>query len=410
VVFSRSVYHGWVIVALAALSFMLVIGITSSGFGLFVLPVSSEYGLSRANMNTAFILVNIGSALFAPFVGRLIDRYPARPVMIVSSLLFGLALVGLGLTRSLWVSVLLLAIVLPIAIDGASLIAMSALVARWFNARRGLAISVSVIGVSLGGVIVTPLVAMLIAGSGWRTTLVVCGVAASALLLFSALLVRDRPAPGEVEAGEGQPVHPAVSSVLPRADAPQGIITILRMPKFWFIGLGAGLASGIGASIFMSIVPFAMARGLDLASATLLVSVTSATSVAGKLLLAPFADRVNKLWALVAIVALTAPMNLVLLASHGTMPMLVSIAILGLASGALPAVLYALLADMFGIASYGTVRGLFSPMQALFVASGLRFAGEVYDRTGSYDLMFMVFLVLQFVSAALILMVLWCRR
>lgn len=409
-VFSRSVYHGWVIVALAALSFMLVIGITSSGFGLFVLPVSSEYGLSRANMNTAFILVNIGSALFAPFVGRLIDRYPARPVMIVSSLLFGLALVGLGLTRSLWVSVLLLAIVLPIAIDGASLIAMSALVARWFNARRGLAISVSVIGVSLGGVIVTPLVAMLIAGSGWRTTLVVCGVAASALLLFSALLVRDRPAPGEVEAGEGQPVHPAVSSVLPRADAPQGIITILRMPKFWFIGLGAGLASGIGASIFMSIVPFAMARGLDLASATLLVSVTSATSVAGKLLLAPFADRVNKLWALVAIVALTAPMNLVLLASHGTMPMLVSIAILGLASGALPAVLYALLADMFGIASYGTVRGLFSPMQALFVASGLRFAGEVYDRTGSYDLMFMVFLVLQFVSAALILMVLWCRR
>jgi hypothetical protein len=65
-------------------------------------------------------------------------------------------------------------------------------------------------------------------------------------------------------------------------------------------------------------------------------------------------------------------------------------------------VFYTLLADRFGIASYGTVRGLAAPVTTMLSAVCVRFAGEVFDRTGGYELMFSCFVGLMLVAAVVI--------
>lgn len=71
----RRIYYGWFIVAASMLIYMLIIGSTFSVFGLFVQPVSEEFGLSRADMNTGLILLNLGNAALAPFIGQILGEF-----------------------------------------------------------------------------------------------------------------------------------------------------------------------------------------------------------------------------------------------------------------------------------------------------------------------------------------------
>lgn len=69
---------------------MLAIGSTTYAFGLFVAPLSLEFELSRADANGGLIFLLLGFALWASFVGRWMDRLPARAVMIGGALLFAI--------------------------------------------------------------------------------------------------------------------------------------------------------------------------------------------------------------------------------------------------------------------------------------------------------------------------------
>lgn len=77
----RSIYHGWWVVLAGFVCTMMAIGSTTYSFGLFVAPLSTEFGLSRADSNTGFIFLLLGFALWAPLVGRALDRVSARAVV-----------------------------------------------------------------------------------------------------------------------------------------------------------------------------------------------------------------------------------------------------------------------------------------------------------------------------------------
>ena len=79
--------YGWFMVGVSMLLLLLTVGPTSYAFGLFVLPVSEDLGLSRADINTGLILLNFGMAALAPFVGRLLDRTSIRLTMGLSAAL-----------------------------------------------------------------------------------------------------------------------------------------------------------------------------------------------------------------------------------------------------------------------------------------------------------------------------------
>src|SRR4051812_2974377 len=103
-------YYGWVIVAVGMIVMALAVGASIAAFGLYVLPVSTEFGLTRAQVNTAPILLNFGMAVAGPLLGRLLDQHSARLLMVASALLFGGSLILLGLSQNVWLSAAVVAV------------------------------------------------------------------------------------------------------------------------------------------------------------------------------------------------------------------------------------------------------------------------------------------------------------
>jgi MFS family permease len=403
------IYYGWCVTAVAVLVYMLIVGSTVGAFGLFVLPVSEELKLSRAEMNTAMILMNLGFAGLAPLVGWLLDRFPVRRVQIVSGLVFGAGLALLGVSRSIPLSAGLLLAAVPLGYLGVGTLTMSVLLARWFVLHRGRAMALAGIGMSLGNVTVTPLVGLLVEAEGWRTALLIMGAVLAPLLAGLGLLVRDPGAddrePGRPSAAAAAPAAPTgaptgAPTAAPKA-APAGFGVILRLPQFWSLGLSAAMAMSVAQAVAVTLVPLGRESGLSTMQAASLMSVLGAGAITGALIAAAIADRLDRILLLTAILALGGVVNALLPFAHGYGLLLGGAGLLGVTMGGLTPVFFALLADRFGTPSFGTVRGLTMPLVAAMGMVAIRFAGEVFDRTGGYDAMFQAFVAAQLVSAAL---------
>lgn len=400
-------YYGWYIVAIGLAALTLTIGSVFTSFGLFVRPVSEEFNLSRANMNTALIVLNSGMALAAPFVGRMLDRYPIQRVMAGSAILLGASFVVLGLSHNVWLSTGVLALPLAIATLGTGTLTSRTMVARWFTVQRGRAMAILAIGISMGGILVVPVVGFLLESMAWRQTLIVMGCAIAAIILLLAPFVRDKPGLDDVETKRSEGSHqdqplaaPAESrgSMTP-LKAPQ----LLRMSQFWSIGLSTAVTLGVLQTFTITVVPLAQQGGLTTTQAASLMSIVAAAAITGKLLLAWVADRLNRVILLACLFGLLALANGTLLFGKGYFLLALCCAFVGLCSGVVAPTFYALMADRFGPASFGTASGLAEPLVMIGSAVCARFGGEVFDRTGSYDLMFTTFVGVLLVASTLML-------
>ena len=396
------IYRGWHMVAIGMLALMLAVASAIHSYSLYVLPVSAEFGLSRADFNTGLILINFGMAISAPVIGRQLDRRSIRLVMAISAIMLGGSLVVLGLSSNLWLSAAMLAIPLAGAVVGTGTLSSTTLVARWFTAYRGRAMAIATIGISLGPVVVVPLIGLLLETLDWRRSLIVTGCAVGVLLLALVPFVRDRPGPDDSETSSADAALDAASAQPQASGGPITLSTLMKAQPFWTITIGSGLCFGVHQTLIVSLAPIAQEQGLSIATSASLLSLFGVAAIAGKLLLAWRGDRVDRLLLLVILFGLTPAANVALMFGHGYGALLGCAALLGLLTGATAPTFLALLADRFGTASYGTVSGAASFISTMLGAAALRFGGEVFDRTGSYRFMFISFVVISAVSALLV--------
>ena len=174
------------------------------------------------------------------------------------------------------------------------------------------------------------------------------------------------------------------------------------MPQFWTISVGVAIGLAIPQALMITIVPMALEEGLSTIQAASLISVAGIASIAAKLLLAVVADRVDRIVLLSALFALGSLTSAMLVVSENYLALLCAAALMGVTSGTIPPIYQALVPDRFGLASFGTVRGMIVPITAGTGAVAVRFIGEVFDRTGGYDIGFMVFVAADLLAAALI--------
>jgi len=372
--------------------------------------VSAELGLSRAQMNTAIGLVSFGNAALAPFVGWLLDRVSAKSVMLVCSIMYGVSMVTLGITHSLWLSALTLTLGIPLAYLGAGSLSATLLVARWFTARRGRAMMLTGLGLSLGSLVGPPAIGLLVEANGWRTSLLILGVGLGALLASLAVIVRERPGPNDVESTREPVSALRAAEENRRAPSPMNVLAILRMPQFWTMSVSTAVAMGAFTTIALSLVPMARAHGFSMLGATGLMSVMGAAAIAGALLLAPIADRVDRVSLLSGLFLLGVLLNVVLLSGYRYAILLAAAITLGVATGTATPTFYAVLADRFRSSSFGTVRGISFLLIGVFGVLELRFGGALFDKTGDYRATFGAAIALSVAAAALMLTTRFTRR
>ncbi len=384
-------YFGWVVVIVGAFIMMLAMGTTVGVFGLYVLPVSQEFGLSRADVNTGFAFMNIGGAFIAPLVGRAADTFSIRAVMAAGAFCYAIASITIGLSHNMWLSAAAIGLVLPVTIGGMTSFGVMAMVTRWFEAQRARALALATIGMSLGSVVMAPIVGWMLETVGWRHMLVGQGVVLGSLFLVLIFILRDRPGANDVEPRPAGSDETSPSQSIAAADhKPLSTREILGRPKFYLIALTMAFGMSTMQAVTITLIPMVQEIGVTVTVAAGIISIMGIAGIVGRLFIAAIGDRVNKPITLAVSLILFGVLVAFLPVPGSYWPVAVIAAVIGFIGGAVLPLCLAILAEVVGPSSFASANGLASLMMALFGAVAIRVSGDLFDATGTYHAVFMV--------------------
>ena len=279
----RKLFYGWWIVGAGLVSMTLSSGLFFNGFGFYFLPIQSQFGWSSTAMSGAVSLSRLESGLLGPLEGYLIQRYGPQRVMFVGFLVFAL---GFALLSQSTHIVTFYAAILVMAL-GSGLAGFAAVVAainNWFRRNRTKAFGISMLGLGLGGVIFSSLLAWSIAEFGWQNTALFSGALLLILGLPIARIVRYSPEPYGLLPDGDKPEDEAESSsddetrrrIVPPSDEDFTWKEALQTPAFWIISVCHALALvAISATGVHQVAYMENDLGLSGARAALVVVVLS---------------------------------------------------------------------------------------------------------------------------------------
>lgn len=374
------IYYGWFVLAASAVAELLAQGATSYAAGLFVLPLQAEFHISRADANSTILVLFLGAAVAAPLVGKLLDRYPIRWVILLGAIVFSGSLAAIATMSSLWAMALVLFVPAAFGFMAIGPLSTSTLATRWFHKRRGLALGFAAVATSGGGFVVVPLLSHAIQAYGWRQGLFYEAVAIGIIIILLALLVlRDNPASVGLQ---DHPENQGRAAQL-QAQAP-GWRAILSKRVFWLPSLALANISGTCQAIIVTIVPYGVQLGVSVTEAALFISAFAICAAVSKVLAGFLADRIDQRWLLVAAILFMILSQLLLCLVPTYHALFISSCLAGTSLGFALPIAAGLIAAAFGAQSFGAAMGWTYTMVLTFAIVATRFIGFVYDQTHGY--------------------------
>ena len=383
-------YYGWRVVLAANLGIMVGFSVFAYTFGVFVKPLSQQFGWNREAISQGFAISALAAAVCSPLAGRWLDRYGLRRILLSCMALYSCALAGLGLLGQhigqFYVTCLVIG-----AVGNVSQIGFAHAISSWFQECRGRAMGVVLAGDGIGLMIFPVIAQSMIGHSGWRSGYI--------LLASLTLLIGLPPA---ILYGRPRQEHIVTAHV----SEPMGVTWQkgLLSYSFWIIVSVLFLSSLSVNGAVTHQVPLLTDHGMPARSAALTISVLGGANVAGRLGTGWLLDRFPG--PRVGFVLLLVASGGILLLPHAATFILGCIAalLLGLGAGGISNTTPYLLTRYFGLRSFSTLYGLTFTFYAVAGGTGPVLMGRVFDRTGSYTSTLTMFGCITVVGAFLMLL------
>jgi MFS family permease len=356
-------------------------GLAFYTFGVFVVPLVEAFGWTRGTVSGAASSLIIGTAITAPIIGSIIDRYGVRRVGIGSmiALALGYAVLSqlgdsIAMFYAAWLALSLIG-------GGTTPVVWTRTVGVWFDRGRGLALGLALAGSGFASLFAPVLTNKAIAAWGWQGGYLAIG----AFILFLAvpliaLFLKDRPpvvAPATTRIAAGAGAAPELPGL--------SLEEARRTAAFWKIALGFFFVSGVVAALIINLVPLLIDRGLDRADAAAIASVMGIAVLGGRIGIGFLLDRLHAPAVARTLLGLCAGGCLLL--SLGDVPgWVIGLAVmsLGLAAAAEVDLVAFLTSRFFGMKAYGKIYGWQLTAFYLGAAIGPFAAGRAYDHFQSY--------------------------
>jgi sugar phosphate permease len=392
------IFYGWWIVVICLMALAVSFGIGFYSIGIFFNPLMEEFGWNRTQVS-AVVTVYWGIiALTSPGVGRFLDLYGPTRTMFMGLMGSTLFLSLLSLTRSLVYFYFMYAL-LAISHISLSSIPYGYLISRWFQRKRGTAMGITTAGISLGGVIITPIANALITTLGWRMAYLLLGVCTLGVMLPLLLFIKEGPEQMGL-APDGQ--RGEISSHTPPPPEPVWRTgEALRTPVFWMASLGLFLVYGTVFGTLSHQVPFFRDMGMAPARAATLFSFTAAMGVVGKLIFGYLMDKLPPRAVVSSCFLLQALGLFILLFTRDPFFLWAFVLIFGFSMGGTATLRPLIVTWLFGLGSYGTIFGAIQVFQSLGSSLFPLLGGIIFDATGTYQWAFLLFAAMAVVSGML---------
>jgi len=187
-------FYGWYIVIGGFLIMATCYTIFVNCMGLFLVPITTDLGISRAQFNLCTSISALVGIFASLVVGKLLDKTNARVIGSISVGIVVLDLVGWAFVTQLW-QMYLLSFITGFCVLAGTRLLVSVLITNWFDKKRGLAVSLALMGSGFGGVVLSPIVSSLIISTGWHHAfLILAAITLVASMPLAVLTFYNTPA------------------------------------------------------------------------------------------------------------------------------------------------------------------------------------------------------------------------
>ncbi len=410
-------YYGWLVLGLSgggAFVATAVAGVVLGGVQSFILE---DTQWPRTSIGLASSCGVWMSGVFAPFAGRLADRYGPRWLMPVGVIVLGVCMVAIGGAHTAWQ--FFIAAVIGRAISQPFLIGVvpRTMAVNFFNRRRNVALAFTGIYRPISGALIIQAFSLITLLADWRAAFRLLGLFSLFLAIPMAIIMRRRPEdigllPDGVEVrpptGTASAATMGSGRSAPASESPAEVSwtsrEAMRSKAFWMVSVVAFLnvtgSSGLGFSLVPYLHEFA---GLSTPQAAGVLSVSTFLALSS-LAWGQVAGRLTPRWCIVGAMGVSALATLGLLQVNSLLVAYAFGVFWGLFHSALEVLLYMVLADYFGRNSYGAIAGAMRPFEAGGLGLGQIVGPVVYDLTGSYTILILFSAAAQGMAMCLMLL------
>jgi len=389
-------------VGVAFLVDFMAVGFFFYSFGIFYPAMDADFEGGSFGIAMALSVSNIVSGIVAPLVGRALDRFPIRNVMLIGAGLVSAGFAALSQVTTLFQLYLVFGSFFALGMGMMGGMASAKLVANWFILQRGKALGRATMGVSLSGMVMPAVATWIIAEVGWRTGFLI--YSAGTLIVVVPLVLRfvvTRPEDMGLRP-DGLPPATNPGEAVHDEDISWSAREIIRSANFWMIAIPFALVFSSLSAILIHIIPYATDLGISGYRAGLILSVAAGCGVGGKLVFGTLVDRLDARTVVWISFGLQMIGLVILMNVTGYAMLLTGAAIFGFAMGGVVPLQGAVSGMAFGRQSFGQVMGLMRPAQVLLHAVGIPLMAWIHDTTGTFELAFQIALGVYGLAAILI--------
>ena len=398
---NRKLFYGWVVVAGCILITMTMVPPVMALSGKYLLYVTTDLNISRSAFTLANTVLQSLGIFLSPLVSKRLAEGNLRRIQTLSVLGYCASYFSYSLaTRPLHLYIS--AFALGIFYLNATLIPVSMVVTNWFSKHRGLAMSLAMAGIGVGGTVFSPLLTFLLENYGWRNAYRIMSLVILALALPAALfLIRKKP--------EDMGLHPLGADDGPvggqNKDKPDTGLQIsfeqARLRPFFWLLLAGMLTNGLINAGALGHFPPAIQESHGAVIQATVISLYSSVSIGGKLLLGWINDRFGVVVSTTyACVLFGLSFVFLLLPGQSAVPLYAMALVFGLGNAIGTVTPPLITAQVFGKEQYSRAYGVANSFSQVGLSLGSLAVASVYDAAGSYRPAWFLLLALTGVTLA----------
>ena len=393
--------YGWKLVAALSATVSINLGVVYVGASVINATMAKALNLSRGTLGFGSMIFLLSMGFSSPIVARVVNRVGSRLTLCIGSLMTATGALMLALwVNHGWQYILVYGVLLGTGSAFGALIPAQACVSMWFEDKRGLAMSLVLIGSGVGGSISAPLLTRVIAAANgnWHAAWYCVLAATLSVGLIAFFFVRNRPTyvaelPGEVSgAGLHRRIDPdgGSPSTVYRTREHWTVREAVKTPAFWLFSIAAVGESVPSTAAIAHAVPHLRDLGHSAAAAGAAIGLFSVCTIFGKLSAGFLCDRVEPRYAWSASIMMMGFAVWLATRAQSTGVMYLFAGMLGLGSGGALTCWHTTVANYFGPSLFASILGAQLPFSNAVAAVTPFLIGLAYDTEHTYTAAFYI--------------------
>ena len=379
------VHYAWTILAVT-FACLFVASALRSVPGIIMLSLEHEFHWSRETISGAVSVNLLLFGLAGPFLGRLMDLYGTKAITLIMIMLVTLGAGGSIFMQEPWQLYLCWGVVIGAGSGGTSIVMGSAVVNRWFQQRRGLALGILGAAFSSGQLIFTPLIMHLNIYLGWRAAILFITVLLGLIVLpLIMIFMADDPVLKGI-----QPYGASDVAVSVTPPDPKPMRLAMVNSQFWLLAFSFGICGFTTSGLLQThLISHGIEHGFPEMTMGVSLGIMGATDMIGTVLSGWLCDRFGKRWPLAIYYTLRGVSLMLLPYVESTGQLMAFSVVYGLNWLSTVPATSALTADLFGKQNVGVVFGWICFAHQVGAALASYGAGYLHHLAGNYTMAFM---------------------